>query len=76
MPTPRRLRPSMKSDAIHPRDFRQHKIPWACEDCTHFDSEQKSCTIGYDPRPTMREEQHQQYFRTGRMILCRFHEID
>lgn len=74
--TPKRLTRSIKKDPVHPADFRKYKLPYACEDCTHFDAPTESCTIGYVTGPHRRAEQLREYHLSGRMALCRFQEID
>lgn len=74
--TPKRLGKSIKRDPVHPADFARFKLPYACEDCTHFDAATESCTIGYSTAPHRRAEQLREYQLSGRMALCRFQEID
>jgi hypothetical protein len=74
--TPKRLRPSIKRDKIHPADFLQYRLPWACEDCTHFDASRESCTLGYNTVHHRRVQQMKDYEISGSMALCRFQEID
>lgn len=75
-PTPKRLRNSIRLDAIHPRDYRIYNLPFACEDCSHFDSGGESCTLGYNSSLHRRAEQERTYRLNGKMALCRFLEID
>ena len=74
--TPKRQRPSIKQDKIHPVQFNKYRLPWACEDCTHFDLSNECCTLGYNTAHHRREQQMKQYELSGSMALCRFQEID
>lgn len=74
--TPKRLRKGLILDGIHPRDWRELKITYCCEMCSHFDSHNIQCTIGYDCRPHLRENQDHLYHLTGKVAFCRFLEID
>jgi hypothetical protein len=74
--TPKRLRSSIRLDAVNPQDFMKYNLPFACEDCTHFDRENESCTLGYNSRLHRRAEQYRTYCLNGKMALCRFLEID
>jgi hypothetical protein len=69
-------RRSLIYDAIHPRDFRELDIIYCCEQCSYFDSANKSCTIGYEADKHMREVQLKHYALTGKVAFCRFTEID
>lgn len=75
-PTPKRLRPSIKYDTVNPSDYLRYTFPAACDDCTHFNPENESCTLGYNSLYHRRERQQQDYLLTGKMVLCRFLEID
>ena len=63
-------------DPIHPHDLLHLGVVFACEDCSHFDPENRRCTIGYNAKNHMREKQLRTYEITGRMAICRFLEID
>ena len=69
-------RKSLILDPIHPRDFRELSVIFACEQCSHFESEQKSCSIGYGAAKHMLEAQLRSYEVTGKVAFCRFSEID
>lgn len=71
----RRPRKSIKLDRVDPRDYARLQMIFACEDCSHYDSEGASCTIGYRAQHR-REEQMALYNLTGKMAFCRFLEID
>lgn len=75
-PTPKRLTKSIRSDAIHPRDYLKYETRSSCEDCTHFDADAEKCTIGYNSTPHRRAEQERMYNLSGRIAICRFMEID
>lgn len=72
----RPLRPSIKKDRIHPKDFNSLNIPFACEDCAHFNPEFSSCTIGFWTKNHLRHAQLQSYFMSGEMAICRFMEVE
>lgn len=74
--TPRALRPSIICDPVDARDFRTLNIQYACEQCSHFSPPNQSCTLGFLSKPHLQDEQLKMYFLTGRMAICRFHEID
>ena len=74
--TPRRLKTSIKRDAVHPADYLKYDFRSACEDCTHFKASNTSCTLGYGTSWHLEAFQAQEYERTGKMALCRFLEID
>lgn len=74
--TPKRIRPSIKHDPIHPSDYLKYEIAMACEDCTHFKSDDATCTLGYHTIHHRRETQKQSYELTGKVAICRFMEID
>jgi hypothetical protein len=76
VPTPRRLRPSIKKDTVSPKDYLLYTLPWACEDCSHFDSTFERCTLGYNPAHHRRAQQKHDYDLGGHYALCRFQEID
>ena len=74
--TPKRLQQTIRHDPVNAEDFLKYKLPWACEDCSHFDHVKKECTFGYNSRWHLRATQEQSYFLNGKMALCRFQEID
>lgn len=74
--TPKPLRQSIKKDRVHPSDFMSLNIPYACEDCSHFNPELKTCTIGFWTKNHLRQQQLKSYFMSGEMAVCRFMEID
>jgi len=71
-----RVKPSIKRDAISAQDYLKFKLPWACEDCSHFASETNQCTLGYNSAMHRREFLEKMYETSGTMTLCRFLEID
>ena len=72
---PRRPRRSIKLERIEAADLRRLKPALFCDDCSHFDSANASCTMGYRAQHT-RSKQMAIYELTGKMALCRFIEID
>jgi hypothetical protein len=71
-----RLRPSIKKDKIHPGDYLKFDTRFSCEDCSHFNSAQSICTIGYETSHHLKAQQEHQYLLAGNMAFCRFLEID
>ena len=76
IPTPKKIKKSIKLDRVNPRDFMTKNITFACEHCSHFDTEKEECTIGYSSRLHRHDVQMQRYLSTGHMAFCRFNEID
>lgn len=76
IPTPKRLRTSIRHDAVNASDYLTYKMPSACEDCTHFNAREESCTLGYNSEHHRREYQKKCFELSGKMALCRFLEID
>lgn len=74
--SPRRIRPSIRRDGVHPRDYINLKLMYACEDCSHFDSEKTQCTLGFNAQNHLKEHLEKMFELSGTMTLCRFHEID
>ncbi len=72
----KKIRPSIKKDQIHPTDYNKYKMPYACEDCSHFRLENLSCTLGYKTEPHLKANQIKSYETSGKLSLCRFIEID
>lgn len=69
-------RRSLILDPIHPRDWRELKIIYACEQCSHYDPANKYCTLGYVAKHHTQETQQRNYEMYGRVAFCRFCEID
>jgi hypothetical protein len=74
--TPKPLRGSIKHDVIHPADYLKYNFPISCEECSHYNSTEKSCTLGYNPKWHLHEYQSKTYELSGKVALCRFMEID
>lgn len=74
--TPKRIRPSIKKDRIHPADYLKYNFPTSCEDCTHFNIETDQCTLGYESKWHKKSAQQHDYILSGKIALCRFMEID
>ncbi len=72
----KKIRPSIKKDPIHPADYNKYKLPFACEDCSHFSSLNEICTLGLNTESHLKRNQENTYFTSGKMMLCRFIEID
>lgn len=63
-------------DSVNPSDFLNLNIMFCCEQCSHFDPDKESCTIGYNAANHRRETQLKQFESSGRMAFCRMMEID
>ncbi len=74
--TPKRIQPSIRHDPVNPKDYNKYILPWACEDCTHYDASKEICTMGYYPKWHNKKYQEKTYDLSGTMALCRFQEID
>lgn len=74
--TPPAAKKGLILDGIHPTDYQHLNIIYYCEQCSHFDSKQKICTIGYDASKHTFLVQQKNYFLTGKVAFCRFSEID
>lgn len=72
----KRIRPSIKKDAVAPGDYLKYDFRSACEDCSHFDSIEETCTLGYKTAPHRRAQQQHDYELSGMIAQCRFLEID
>jgi len=76
LPTPKRIQPSIRHDAIKASDYLKYNLPWSCEDCSHYNFEQDLCSFGYLVKWHKREYQKHSYELGGKVSLCRFQEID
>lgn len=76
MPTPKRLKASIRMDAVNPSDYLNFDFRFACEDCTHFALSDERCTLGYESKWHRKDFQIKSYELSGKMALCRFLEID
>lgn len=76
IPTPKRLTKSIRLDGVNPRDYFKYDFRFACEDCSHFNSETGNCTIGYHTKHHRKAEQQRLYELCGKFAVCRFLEID
>ena len=73
---PKRLRSSIKKDPVQAADYNRYKLPWSCDDCTHFNPDKEQCTLGYNAANHRRAQQRFEYEMGGHFALCRFQEID
>ena len=73
---PKRIRPSIRKDAINPRDYLKYDFRTSCEDCSHFNSHQSTCTLGYNTAPHRKAQQQHDYELCGAIAQCRFIEVD
>jgi hypothetical protein len=74
--TPKRLHTSIRFDTVNPGDYLKYDFRSSCEDCTHFNRDVESCTLGYESKWHRKEFQTQSFELSGKMALCRFLEID
>lgn len=74
--TVKRIKPSMKRETILAADYNKYILPFSCEECSHFASENTSCTLGLNTFPHLAATQKKSYDLSGQMALCRFQEID
>jgi hypothetical protein len=72
---PKRHRRRIKLDRVQASDLTGFEFRFCCEDCSHFGSSTKTCTLGYVAQHT-KKEQMELYQLTGHMAFCRFLEID
>jgi hypothetical protein len=63
-------------DGVHPHDFQALDFTYCCEQCSHFCPESKTCTIGMYAEPHRQQQQLATYHLSGKMVFCRFLEID
>jgi len=73
---PKRIRPSIRKDAINPRDYLKYDFRTSCEDCSHFYTLKSLCTLGYNTAPHRKAQQQKDYELSGMIAQCRFIEID
>ena len=69
-------KPGPKLDPVRKEYIDDLKMPYCCEDCTHFDDEKIECTFGFPVKPHLRQTQLEQMAKTGEMAICRLMEID
>lgn len=74
--TPKRPTQTIKKDNVNPSDYLKYDHRWSCEDCTHFDHEKNSCTLGYVTTYHRKSQQEKDFLLGGKIAFCRFHEID
>lgn len=72
----KRIGSSIKKDAINPQAYNRYKLPYSCEDCSHFKSANESCTLGMPTEQHLKRNQIISYNLSGKVALCRLQEID
>jgi len=72
---PKRHRRRIKLDRVQASDLAGFEVRFFCDNCSHFSSTKKICTMGYVAQHT-EKEQMEIYQLTGHMAFCRFLEID
>jgi hypothetical protein len=73
---PKRISASIKKDTIHPEAYNRYKLPYACEDCSHFKTSDETCTLGMPTENHLYRNQISSYNISGKVALCRLQEID
>lgn len=76
MSTKARIKKSIKKEFLPASDFLNYKIPFSCEDCSHFSSSQQLCSLGNRTLSHRLEEQMKSYNLSGTLAFCRLLEID
>jgi len=74
--TVKRIKPSIRREAIAAADYNRYVLPFSCEECSHFSTEKLACTLGLYSTPHLEKNQRHDYELSGQMALCRFQEID
>lgn len=74
--TSKRIGTSIIKEGIHPTAYNKYKLPYSCEDCTHFKVSDESCTLGMPTQAHLRKNQIISYNISGKIALCRIQEID
>jgi hypothetical protein len=72
---PKRPRRSIQLDRVNPQEFLRFNGRFFCEDCSHYSTSGKVCTLGYRAQHT-RAEQLELYNLTGKIAFCRALEIE
>jgi len=72
----KRIGASILKEGINAADYNIYKLPFSCEDCSHFKSADQSCTLGMPTEPHLRKNQIHSYNLSGKIALCRIQEID
>jgi hypothetical protein len=72
----KRISASIKKDAIHPAAYNRYKLPYSCEDCSHFKASNETCTLGMPTENHLYRNQIFSYNLSGKVALCRLQEID
>lgn len=72
----KRIGSSIIKEFINPSAYNQYKLPYSCEDCTHFKASNESCTLGMPTESHLRRNQISSYNISGKIALCRIQEID
>ncbi len=69
-------RPSIKLDRTKASDLVNYNLIYACEQCSHFESKPKKCTLGFLTKYHLKSEQLKRYNINSHLAFCRFLEID
>jgi hypothetical protein len=71
----KKLRKAIIKDPFKASDLSRFKIPMACEECIHFGIKSSICSLGYNSKNHLASEQKKDFELSGRIAICRFHEI-
>lgn len=74
--TPKKVKQSIKLDPVNPSDFLNYTFLHSCEHCSHWNSQNGLCSLGYKNDVHRLEANLKSYELCGKMALCRFLEID
>ena len=74
--TPKRIGASIKKDAIKASDYLRYNLPNSCEECSHFNAANETCTLSLPTEPHLERSQKKSYLLSGKIAICRFQEID
>jgi hypothetical protein len=63
-------------DKVNPKDFSSVNFMYSCEQCSFFIPEGEKCNMGHNTKYHIKRNQLESYELSGRMCICRNHEID
>lgn len=63
-------------DEMTLENFQKYNYKSSCEDCSHFDSKDETCTFGFPTEPFLKRNQLKDIQELGKMAFCRAIEID
>lgn len=74
--TAKRVRRGIKLDRVNPKDFLNLNMVYCCEECSHFNPQETTCSLGFPTADHLREQQMKTFLTNSHMAFCRFMEID